>query len=164
MASVISVIQKSGIGYSATNVGKAEFYFLSIDSNVEEPIDYPITIPDAGTVYSYEIWLRFRCDVAPSSYCNNFKIWVTGALGTGQNITVNTDNIVTYVSPVNSESSQGTRGDLIDYNAGNKLSVAGTLNDIADKSNFMVMQLEVQSSASNGSISDWVVNYQYDEV
>lgn len=164
MAATIVVEQRSGLGYSATNVAKNEFYFLPIDSNVEEASDYPLTKPDVGTIYSYEVWLRFRCDVAPDSFCNNFKIWSSGsAPATGQVITVNSNMVEVYIAPANSQSVQGNRANLHSYNSGSKLAIAGSLANIGDRSSFIVLQLEVASTAVNG-IQDYTLYYQYDEV
>jgi len=162
MSATIVVVQRSGIGYSASDVAKALFYFLPIDSNVEEPADNPVEAPAAGTVYSYELWLKFRVDVAPSTQCNEFKIWTSGSLTLGNNITINTTDISTYTAPVNSKSNKGTRADVTDYTSENKLSIAGTLVNIGDVSNYMVFQLELSSLAVAGD-ENFTIYYQYTE-
>lgn len=164
MASTIVCIQRAELGYSANDVAKAIFYFLSTDSNTEEPADYPINKPELGTAYSYEVWLAFRCDVAPSSYVNNFKIWTLESLGTGQNITINSSAVSSYATPSAAESVQGSRADITDYNAGNKLSIAGTLNNVADLTDFMVFQLEIVSTVTTGVYTGFTILYEYDEV
>lgn len=163
MSATIVVCQKSGLGYSATTVSKNEFYFLSVDSNVLEPADAPITIPEVSTVYSYECWLFFRCDVAPSTRCYNFKIWTAQALQTGQNITINTTNVSAYIPPVNSQSANGTRANLTNYTSGSKLDITGELVNVGDISGYMVFQLEVASTASPGTYESYTTYYQYDE-
>ena len=164
MAAVISVCQQSGIGYSSTVVAKNEFYFLPIDSNTETPDDWPLQIPDTGTNYSYEVWLFFRCDVAPSQYCKNFKIWCDGNVPTGMKITINSNAILTYNTPINTESITGNRVDLSNYTESNKLSVSGELNNIGDKTSYVVFQLEITSAAEQGTYEDFTIFYQYDEV
>lgn len=164
MSAVISVCQQSGLGYSSTVVAKNEFYFLPIDSNVETPDDWPIKIPESGTTYSYEVWLFFRCDVAPSQYCKNFKIWCDGSVPSGMKITVNKDAIWNYQTPVNTKSTAGTRDDFSNYTSSNKLPIAGELNNVGDKTSYIVFQLEVSSFAEQGTYEDFTVYYQYDEV
>ena len=163
MSAVISTVCRSGIGYNASDVAKIEFYFLPIDSNVEDSTDYPMDVPQAGTIYSYEKYIFFRCDASPSQYCKNFKIWTTGSLGTGQKITINSTDVTSYVAPVNSKSVQGTRASLLDYTVSNKLSITGELNNVGDVTDWMVFQLELSSSAEDGhnTLDVW---YEYQEV
>jgi len=163
MAAVISVCQQSGVGYSSTVVAKNEFYFLPIDSNVETSDDWPIPISPTSTVYSYEMWLFFRCDVAPNTKVYNFKIWTSGSLPTGNNITVNTSDIWTYQDPVNTKSTAGTRDNLINYTSSNKLNISGELTKVGDKTAYIVLQLEVSPSASSGTNSQ-TIYYSYDEI
>ena len=163
MSAIISTVQKSGLGYSATEVAKSIFYFLPIDSNIEDSIDYPLEVPMAGTIYSYEVWLRFRCDVAPDSYCKNFKIWTLGSLSSGVDITVNSDDVTTYLAPVNSLSVQGTRKNLLDYTESNKLSITGELNNIGDTTDWMVLQMSMDSTAE-GQAKNLMIFYEYTEI
>ena len=163
MSAIISTVQKSGMGYSATEVAKAVFYFLPIDSNIEDCLDYPLDVPSAGTIYSYEVWVRFRCDVAPSLYCKNFKIWTSGSLPAGQRITINSSDVFDYIPPVNSKSIQGTRADLLNYTSSNKLPIAGELNKVGDETAFMVFQLELDADAGTG-LNDLTIFYEYEEL
>jgi len=163
MSATVVVCQRSGIGYSAADVAKALFYFLPIDSNIAEPADNPMETPASGTVYSYEVWIKFRVDVAPSTQCNDFKIWTAGSLDTGNNITVNNTDIDTYVAPVNSQSAIGTRADITDYTSANKLSITGTLVNINDITDYIVFQLELASTSLAGSKS-FTIYYSYEEM
>jgi hypothetical protein len=101
--------------------------------------------------------------VAPATLCNNFKLWTTGSLPTGTDITINSTEVNTYVKPVATESVQGTRASILDYNAGNKLDIAGELVNIGDKTSFIVPQLELQDNATLGE-STLEVFYSYDEI
>jgi hypothetical protein len=166
MPGVISVEQRSGQDYGATEVAKSEFYFLSIDSNVESYEDYPVQILESGLNYSFEVFLRFRVDEAPNSKCSNFKIWTTGSLSTGLDITINSDAVIVYAEPTDGESSQGTRVSLLNYTEENKLDIGGELVNIGDKSNFMVFQLEIDDTAdlNIAGYEELEIFYQYDEV
>jgi hypothetical protein len=108
--------------------------------------------------------MRFKCTVAPSNLCNNFKVWSSGgAVGTGVVLTVNSDAVNTYATPVDTDSAQGTRVDFATKGSGSKISVAGDLISGGDKSDFSVFQLEVGPTASPGDIAEQTVYYSYDE-
>ena len=165
MSAVISVVQKYGLSeYISKEIAKLEFYFLPIEDATQAPEDFPIRIPETGVEYSYEVWLCFRCDTAPSQYCKNFKIWGDGNSLDGMKITINTSTIWDWQPPVNTKSNAGTRDDFANYTSSNKLPIAGELKKVGDKTSWMVFQLEVYPQAEQGSYSDFTVYYQYDEV
>lgn len=164
MAATIVVIKTHGaVGYE-TESQDTEFGLKTVDDHTTTPADAPVSIPDVGTNYSYECWMRFKCTTAPSNQCANFKIWSSGsAVGTGVVITVNSDAVNTYDTPVITDSAKGTRVDFATKGSGSKVSIAGTLVNIGDKSDFSVFQLEVGSTAAPGNIADQTVYYSYDE-
>lgn len=163
MSAVVSTVQRSGLGYDSSDVAKIEFYFLPIDSNIADSDDYPMDVPVAGTIYSYECWITFRCDVAPSQYCKDFKIWTDGSLGAGQKITINKTEVDDYLGATNTKSAAGTRDDITNYTSGNELSVVGELNNVGDMTSWMVFQLELSSNADSGH-NTFQIYYEYTEV
>jgi len=163
MAAEIEIIKVCGEAGYETETVVAEVGLKSVDDATTPVADAPITIPAAGTNYSYESWLRFRLKVAPSNKCDNFKIWSNGSpIATGVVATINTSAVTTYSTPVNTQSTQGTRDNFANHDSSNKISVGGTLINVGDKTDFMVFQLEVSSSASPGDIS-FTCYYSYDE-
>ena len=164
MAATIVVIKTHGaVGYE-TESQDTTFGLKTVDDHATAPADAPVTIPDVGTNYSYECWMRFKCTAAPSNQCENIKVWSSGAaVGTGLVITVNSDAVNTYDTPVITDSANGTRVDFATKGSGAKITVAGTLINIGDKSDFSVFQLEVGSTATPGDIADQTVYYSYDE-
>ncbi len=166
MSAVISVCQNYGFGSASFNgeVAKNISNFLSIDDGLANKSLYPLRIPISGTTYSYEIWIRCRCDSAPSSYCQNFLAWYESGLNTGFNITVNSSIILEYQQPVNSLSIRGTRVNFSSHNSeATAISLDGILTDIGDYTSWLVFQLEIINTASSGENSvDYII--QYDEV
>ena len=165
MAATIVVVKTHGaVGYETESTDTI-FGLKSVDDHATAPEDAPVQIPDSpGTNYSYECWMRFKCTAAPSNQCDNFKVWGSGAsVGTGLVITVNTDAVAVYATPVVTDSAQGTRASFASHGSGAKISVAGTLVNIGDKSDFSVFQLEVSETATPGDIADQTVYYSYDE-
>ena len=165
MAATIVVIKTHGASGYETESQDTEFGLKSVDDHTTAPADAPVQIPDSpGTNYSYECWMRFKCTVAPSNVCENFKVWSSGsAVGTGVVITVNSDAVTTYSTPVDTDSAQGTRVDFATKDSGSKISVTGSLVSNGDKSDFSVFQLEVSEAAAPGDMADQTVYYSYDE-
>lgn len=164
MAATIVIVKTYGAGPAGTEAIDTEFGLKSVDDHATAPEDAAVSIPDAGTNYSYECWMRFKCTAVPSNQCDNFKIWSSGAaVADGLVITVNSDAVNTYATPVNTISTKGTRVDFADKDSGDKISIVGTLEDEDDETDFSVFQLAVDSSAAPGDMPDQTVYYSYDE-
>lgn len=167
MSAVISLAQNAGDiygGYSQ-EVAKNISYFLPIDSATASKLTNPFTLPISGNIYSYEIYLRCRCDLAPENFCSNFKVWYNSGLPiNGQKITVNNDIINTYTAPKNIESVRGTRDEFINYtDVDNSISLDGDLINVGDYTSWLVFQLELSAGADTGSF-ELEYTIQYDEV
>ena len=164
MSATIQIIKTYGAGPAGTEANDTEFGLKAVDDHATAPADAPVVIPDITTVYSFESWMRFKCTVAPSNECTNFKIWGSGAaVGTGLVLTVNSTAIDTYATPIDEVSAQGTRVNFASHGVGAKINVAGTLVDIDDETDFSVFQLEVGATAVPGDITPQDVNFSYDE-
>lgn len=167
MPATISVCQNYGwasasyFGEVAKNISN----LLSIDDGIANKLDYPITKPTSGTVYSFETWIRLRCDSAPAALCHNFKAWYdSGMPAVGQKVTVNTTVVNTYAQPVNTLSVQGTRDDFIEHDdEASAIDLDGDLVSVGEYTSWLVFQLEITNLASIGSYGlDYTI--QYDEV
>jgi hypothetical protein len=164
MPATIQIIKTYGAGPAGTEANDTEFGLKAVDDHATAPADAPVVIPDVTTVYSFESWMRFKCTVAPSNQCDNFKIWSSGAaVGTGLVITVNSDAVAAYATPVDTVSAAGTRVDFASHGSGAKISITGTLVDIDDETDFSVFQLEVGATAVPGDITPQDVSFSYDE-
>lgn len=148
----------------------------------------PIPIPDAGTKYSY--WKQFYlyCGTAPSTKVDNVKLYSDeGGFGTGITVKVGDEfPTKTSVADTGYEVATGTPGDtgdemvaahagltgstdLFTFSSAAPLAVsigeAGNIIDaIGETTNYVVMQMEVLSTASPGDLTDETITFKYDEV
>jgi len=162
---IIVLEQRYGTDYGeGALVAKSSFNFLSVDDATLSPTTAPLRIPQTGTQYSYETWLRFRCEYAPLTKVFNFRVWTDGELNTGLNITANNTEVASYREPVDVVSDQGTRIDLVDY-ASQIVSilVTGELSSVGDKTSYLVLQEEVTTDANPVEESESIY-YSYDEI
>lgn len=123
----------------------------------------PITIPTGAAVYSYEKWVRFKCTVAPAVQCTNFKFWGGNSIpGTGLKIYAGTT--ASGATPVTTVSSVATtQQDTNYYDTSHQLSIGGTLVNINDETDYLVTQLQVSSTATQGDMTQQTFNYSFDE-
>lgn len=149
----------------------------TIDSND------PITIPAAGTNYSYWKHIYLKCSGAPSVQVNNVKFYTDGS-GFGTGITLNvgdetpTKNSgssagydVAYDTTEMSAGHSDITGvtDAFTYTSGSakdvSISESGSIiNAENETTDYIVLQLAVASTASPGNLSDETLTFQYDEI
>lgn len=163
MSALISIVQNYGSGYAGSQqeVAKNLSYMISQDSGIVNKLVAPITRPAESIEYSYEVYIRCRCDLAPDNYCNNFKAYYNSGLGdSGIVLTVNSDVVSNYQQPVNTVSTRGDRVDFSTKDVNDKISLYGELTNVGDYTSWLVFQLGVSSSADlgNGEV-DYTIEY-----
>lgn len=168
MAATINLRVCTGTNASNENVGispnATAIAFRSNDvATYSDFTSNPITIPAAGTNYSYEKWLRFRCSVAPTTQVTNFKVWGPNTQpGTG--LTLYWGTTATGATPVDTDSTIATiRQDTNFYSSATAINVSGTLTASGQATDFLVMQLDVGPTATQGNMAQQTYNYSYDE-
>jgi len=145
----------------------------STDAVNLDPVAYPI-VPNSNT---YEKYQKIHVTaIGTSSKIDNLKIWRTGALGIGGTHTHVTNARLTsyarkpYVAPVATASTPATQAMPSSVPATANLGIDGSLagsilaagfDATKAYSDFLVHQIQVDSSATAGSTS--TMNYQYDE-
>lgn len=152
MSSLISVVQNYGSDYGGgQEVAKSVSNLVSVDNGLVAKNISPLLRPIVGNTYSYEVYIRCRCDIAPDEYCNNFKLYYNSGLGeTGISLTVNSDIISTYEQPVNILSTRGSRVDFSTKDVNDKISLDGELINVGDYTSWAVFQLCVNETADVG--------------
>lgn len=163
MAATIVVTKTTGASGSEVATNVTGIALKDIDDAITTAPNSPVVILASGWNYSYESWLRFKCTVAPDNQCTTFKVWGSGsAIQTGDvKITLNTDAVTTYATPVKTQSTQGTRDDFASHGSGAKVDVAGTLVIVDDVTDFTVVQLEVDDVATQGNMAQQTIYYSY---
>lgn len=121
----------------------------------------PLTIPSAGTNYSYEKWLKLKIDVVPANSVSNFLFWTDGAFQTGVGFKAGVT--ATGVTPVVTASTVATV-DASTYTSAAKLTWhAGSLSALNATTQYLVLQASVGTTAVQGNMTQESFNYSYDE-
>lgn len=181
MAAVFDVM--IDYGGSDTAPGTAEvatnLRFNRADDNVQDTSE-PIPIPGAGTIYSYWKHIYLKCTTGPVTSCNNFKYYSDGAgMDTGVLIKVGT-NAVANDSDYNvadgademvaNHSGVDASADVNGYTSGGSQLALGVvpgddvIDDVDEETDYLVLQLNVSSTASAGNITSKTHTFQYDEI
>ena len=168
-------------------LGPPRMRFKTADNATIDTND-PVPIPDAGTKYSYWKQIYLYCGTAPSTKVDNVKLYSDGAgFGTGITLKVGSQfPVKTNALNTGYEVATGTPGDTGDEmvaahagltgsvdmftkTSGSPLAVsineAGSIIDaIGETTNYVVLQMEVLSTAGPGDKADETLTFQYDEV
>lgn len=145
----------------------------------------PIPVPASGTNYSRWKQIYLYCATAPSTQVDNIRFYTDGSgFGTGITVKVGlqfpTKNSGSdagyYVSDTDDEEMVAghggltSSGDVFGYTSGSPLSgpsiseAGNIINAIGETTNYLVLQMEVASTASSGNLVDETFTFQYDEV
>lgn len=162
--------------------------FKTADDNDQDAVN-PIPIVTGQTKYSYWRQLYLKCTTAPSTKVDNVKFYTDGS-GFGTGITLNvgaqfpTNNVGADTGYELATGTPGDSGDEVVANhsgissvvdaftktsgsplAGPTISEASSQIDaINEETNYLVLQLKVEDTASPGTLSAETLTFQYDEI
>lgn len=138
--------------------------FKSADNTTVDTNDR-ISIPVAGTTYSYTKQLRFYFNTAPSVDIQNLRAYADGTNNFGTGVSVNADN--TNAFGTNFNTNMGGTELFANYTSGTPLDLdttnAGPHTGTGFKGDFMRLQMGVASTASPGQLSSEQITFAYDE-
>lgn len=163
---------------------------LRTDNTNTQDTTNPIPIVAAATKYSFWRHLYLKCTVAPATKVDNIKFYMDGA-GFGTGITLNAGDEFpanTAAAPSSGyEVAEGTTGDTgvelvtghsgisgvtdaFTFTSGSPLTgpsigESGSLIDAIDEmTNYLLIQLKVEDTASPGTKTAETATFQYDEI
>jgi len=156
--------------------------FNAEDTNDQDLLS-PLIIPASGTIFSFWKQIYLLCATAPDTQVNNVVVFSDGTLGWGAGVLVqvgdgtqiknsgsdagydvaDAQEIMTNHSDVSSETS------LFTFTSGSARSVsiseAGSIIDLAgETTDYLVLQTDVDSTATPGTKPTETITYQYDEI
>jgi hypothetical protein len=167
MAATVDIREKNTAGEAATTKTSGTIRFKNADDATVDLND-PIVRPGAGSVNSYEKWLRLYIGATgPTGAITSPRAYSDGTNNFGTGVTMNAGVVGTFATPVSTTSAVATT-DFFTYTSGSPRTMdvtntgpyTGTLSDIAD---YLVMQAVVASTASPGLTSSETLTIAYDE-
>lgn len=166
MAATVQISESNGSGETVhdnvanLNMGSTDAYELVAAT-------YPIT---AGN-NAYEKYIRVKLsNLSGSDHIQNIKVWRTGSLSGSDVLLTNaatsgyTED--SYAQPVATDSSVATvalpSSEPASANLGIDGSLSGNLNANGEYSDYLVLQLQVDSGTTAGA--SCTINFKYEEV
>lgn len=172
-----------GTTQDTSGLGPPNIRFKTADDATIDSND-PISVPAAGSNYSYWKHVYLKCGTAPSTQVDNVKFYTDeGGFGT--------DIVLHIGSPCTTKSSVSDDGyevaDGADFLSGNHTLISGTvdafgygsvsaygpltisedgaiINASGETCDYLVLQMAVGASASAGNLTDETLTFVYDEI
>ncbi len=150
--------------------------FLSADTSSVDIATYPISVPsdnDSAPNRSYEMWLRWELLTLPDNYITNMKVYgSTLQPDTPLNrVQIMAGTSRSVDTPVNSTSSYANKAQHLNYyspaaacNIYAATATDGHLKTVGDKTWYLVVQLRVDTVASQAGSNVLPFNFSYEEV
>ncbi len=184
MAANVIIEEWNGTGGSETRTDKTSgtIRFKNAD-NATADLSNPLVVPGSGQEYSYEKWVRLAIEGGAFTQVDNLQVYTDGANNFGAGIKVWHALAGAYMTPVIPNESNdppqspaagspqedmadlfaltsGSPGDLDAINAG-PFTDGSPLEAIGD---WIVMVMEVETTASNGVLTAETLTFSYDEI
>ena len=125
-----------------------------------------MVIPGSGSDFSYEKYLRLNISVAPDTQIENLKAYSDGSSGFGTGVNTWYKTAGSFSTPAEATSTAGysdffgtSSGSPIDMDATN----TGPFSSTGDIGDYLIMMLEVQSTATQGALTGETLTFSYDE-
>lgn len=168
MAATVDIRSYHGtVADAGTDVAGGAVRYKMADNDTVDA-NNPIPIPGAGTEYSWIKHFAFYASVAPSNTVSNCKFYTDGANGLGTGVSLKV-KISTYLNPTANANTllTGTADAFTTYYNGttNYLAVPGSIGAATGKitTDYIQSQLNVASTASQGSTPTETLTFQFDE-
>jgi len=160
MAATVIVNQKNGAGETATNKTSATVRFKNADSASVDS-NNKMVVPVSGSDFSFDIWLRVNATGTFTSIENVRFYTDGGGYGTGVLLWAKTQ--ASYATPVEATANTGYNS-AFGYTSGSSLVVgAGPFTATGDLGNYLVLMMEVQSTATQGALTPETLTISFDE-
>lgn len=166
MAATVSVKQAYSSGPSATTITNLRF---NTDDTVNPGTTNPMVKPAAGTNRSFWKTVYLNADTTPDNAINNVKFYCDGTIGwTGCTLYVGTTG--TYTEAAGTAGTSGNdssvaTANIQNYTSGAPKSVTGSISNPSTGkiTDYVVMQVDVSTSAVAGTLAAETLTFQYDE-
>lgn len=175
MPATVLIREKNGAGETATDKTSGTVRFKSADEATVDT-NNRVQIPAAGQNYSFEKWLRLYMSVAPDVDIQNVEFYTDGAKGWEAAVKLWARGIASYSTPaapstgndppefpVNGTPAAGT--DAFTYTSGSPLSLgAGPYSTVSqDFADYVVLVLEAEAAATQGTLATEPLTWAWDE-
>lgn len=136
------------------------------DSTGTEYAQHPIPVPETGTNYSFERWVRLRFD-GTFNRIENIKLWMDSWTKSDPNLEIYGGVTENFRDPINTQSDIATQPSSQWDSINEAFDITpsgGAITSAPGYTKYFVMQLAVPSTVTTpGNIGTVVIKVQYDE-
>jgi len=162
MAATMIINEKNGVGETATDKTSGTVRMKNADDATVNNSN-PMVVPGAGSDWSFEKWLQLNV-AGTFTQVTNLNFYTDGSSGFGTGVNLWAKAEVSYATPAEGTTSTGYL-DAFSYTSGSPLSLgAGPYTTPADIGSYLVLLLEVQSTASQGALTPETMTFSWDEI
>jgi len=175
MAATVIINEKNGVGETATDKTSGTVRLKNADNATVDTAD-PLVVPGAGQEYSFEKFLRLEATVAPDTEITDVEFFMDGSNDYGTGVKLWGRAIAAYATPavppegvdppefpVNGTPAAGT--DAFSWTSGAPVSLgAGPFTGTGDLADYVVLVMEVEPTAANGSLTAETATFRWDEI
>ena len=176
MVATVQIREKNGAGEAATDKTSGTVRFKNADDAVVNSSD-PLVVPSSNREYSFEKWLRAYMEAPPDVQIENLEFYMDGAKGWQAGVKLwgraqasfSTPGVPTETNdppeiPVNGTPAAAT--DAFSWTSVSPLSLgAGPFStDDADFGSYVVLVMEVEIGATQGSQAAETATFAFDEI
>jgi len=174
MVATVLIREKNGAGETATDKTSGTVRFKDADNATVDTVNRMV-IPVAGQQYSFRKVLRLNVSVAPAVDIDNVRAYSDGANGFGAGVKVWYAVTGSYTQPaVPTESDDppkfpGTTNmaDFFGSTSGTPINMdginAGPFTGTGDIADYLNLVLEVETTATQGTLTAETLTFAYDE-
>lgn len=162
MPATMIINEKNGAGETATDKTAGTVRFKNAD-NAAVDLNDPMVIPGAGSDWSFEKWLRLNVS-GTFTQVENLRFYTDGTSGFGTGVNAWVKAEAAYATPAALASAAGYL-DAFSYTSGSPLTLgAGPFTSVGDIGSYVVLGLEVQSTAAQGTLTPETISFAFDEI
>lgn len=163
MPATVQIIEKNGVGGTPTDKTSGTIRFKNAD-NATVDLNDPMVVPNSGTDYSFEKWIRLNVTGGTYSQITNIRAYSDGANGLGTGIGLHARAVASYATPAEATSTSGYT-DFFTYTSGSPLTLgAGPFTSTGEKGDHLVMIATVADTASGGLTPTETLTIAWDEI
>jgi hypothetical protein len=162
MAATVLIREKNGAGETATDKTSGTVRLKKAD-NATVDLNDPIPIPPSGTELSMEKWLRVNLG-GTFTQITNIEAYTDGGDGLGTGVDLLYKTAGAYATPQVPANNTGFSDIFAKTSASPIVLGAGPYSTGGDAGDYLVLLMEVASTAAQGVTSSETLTVAYDEI
>lgn len=165
MVATVQILENNTVSQTTTDKTSGTIRFKTADNATVDTVA-PMVVPSGSPNYSFEKWLQLNVTVAPATNITNLRAYSDGTNSFGTGVALSAKAVSAFVTPVLGTTLSGFT-DFFTYTSASSLTTAAssatTFTGTGAKGYFLVMVMQVSSTATQGALSAETLTWSFDE-